>query len=124
MGLKDKAIAIVVFLVFLNAVTNLVFASGMAADQGINPSISGGQNVDNANQAMSEITVSGGFAYTLFALYTSVTGPIRTVMGLLFGGEIMFISLGVPGWLVAFLFAPKYFVFGGTIIYALAGRRF
>lgn len=122
MALKDKAITIVVFMIFLNAVPGVLMASGVAQDMGIDPAISGGENIQNANQAMKGVQVSGGFASTLFALYTSVTGPIKTLLSVLMGGEIMFLTLGVPSWLVTFLFAPKYIIFGGALIYVLAGR--
>lgn len=122
MALKDKAVLIVVFLVFLHAVPSLLFASGVAADWGIDPSVSGGNKIDDAQGAAEDVEVSGGFAQTLFALYTSVTGPVQTIMGIVFGAELMLISLGTPGWMVAFVFAPKWFIVFGTIIYTLAGR--
>lgn len=122
MALKDKAIAITVFMVFLNAVPGVLVASGVAADMGVTPAISGGEQIAQANEAMQGVQVSGGFASTLFALYTSVTGPVKVLLGLLVGGEVMFLSLGIPSWLVAFVFAPKYIIFGGALIYVLAGR--
>lgn len=123
MALKDKAMLIVVFMIFLNAVPGLMIASGVAEDMGIDPSVAGGHNIADANQEMKDVRVSGGLAQTLFTLYTSVTGPLRVVMGVLIGGELMFMSLGVPEWLITFLFAPKWIIFGGTLIYVLAGRR-
>lgn len=129
MATKDKAWAIVIFMIFLNAVPGVMVASGLAADMGINPSVSGGDSIGETNDEFQKeyedddaFGVSGGFGQTLFALYTSVTGPVQTALGLLIGGELMFLSLGVPGWLVTFMFAPKYFIFGGTVIYVLAGR--
>ncbi|MGK7297342.1 MAG: hypothetical protein ACNS61_16215 [Candidatus Wenzhouxiangella sp. M2_3B_020] len=122
MALKDKAVLIIVFLVFLQAVPSVLFASGVAADMGIDPQVSGSGNVDDARDAASNVEVSGGFAQTLFALYASVTGPVKTILGILFGAELMFISLGVPSWMVAFVFAPKFLVGFGAIVYTLAGR--
>ena len=122
MALKDKATIIVVFLVFLQAAPSLIFAAGVADDMNIDPSVSGGDNVDAAQERASELEVSGGFASTLFQLYTSVAGPLQTIMGIIFGMELMLISLGVDGWMVGFVAAPKWLVVFGAIAYALAGR--
>lgn len=121
--LKTVAINVTVILIFLNAGPSALVASGFAEDAGITPSVSGDKSIDEANTAMQNVEVSGGFASTLFALYTSVTGPVRAVMGILFGGPVILISAGVPGWLVDFIFAPQYLIVGATIIYVLAGRR-
>lgn len=123
MALKDVAIFVVIFLLFLNAVPSLLLASGVAEDMGIDPSISGGDAIGEANSELRNIEPSGGFAGTLFQLYTSVTGPIKILLEVVVGGPLMFISLGVPGWLVDFVFAPQYVVVGGAIIYSLSGRR-
>lgn len=122
MALKDVAVQAVIFLIFINAVPNLLIASGVAEDAGFDPSISGGDNVRDAQQEMRTIEPSGGFAGTLFQLYTSVTGPIKVFMEILVGGPLMLASIGVPVYILDFIFAPQYFVIGGTIIYALAGR--
>jgi len=123
MAVKDKAIAFTVFLMFLQAVPGLMVASGIAADMGVDPSISGGENINDANQQLSDIKPEGGFGSTLFSLYTSLSGPFKTLMEVAFGAELMFISLGMPGWLVNFMMVPKAVVVGGGMIYMLAGRR-
>jgi len=122
MALKDKAVLVIVFLVFLNGVPALLFASGVAADMGVDPAVSGGGNIDDANSAAQQVEVSGGFGQTLFALYTSLAGPFQTILGVLFGAELMLISLGVPGWIVSFVFLPKFLIGFGAIAYVLAGR--
>lgn len=122
MGLKDKAVTIIVFMIFLNAVSNVALASGIADDMGLNPGISGGEDIDRANERMQNIQPSGGFAGTLFQLYTSVTGPVRVVLEVLFGAELMLTGIGVPTWVVDFVLAPKFMAGGGTIIYMLTQR--
>lgn len=120
--LKTVAINVTVLLMFLNAAPGVLVASGTAADLGITPSVSGDQAIGDANENVRNVEASGGFGDTLFGLYTTVTGPIRAVMGVVLGGPIMLISAGVPGWLVDFIFVPQYLIVGGTIIYVLAGR--
>jgi len=122
MALKDKAVLVIVFMVFINGVPALLFASGVAADAGIDPAVSGGENIDSANNAAQQVDVSGGFGKTLFALYTSLAGPFQTILGVLFGAELMLISLGAPAWVVNFLFLPKFLIGFGAIAYVLAGR--
>lgn len=120
--LKTVALNVAILLMFLNAGPNLLLASGVAADMGFDPSVSGGDAIDDANENVRNVEASGGFGDTLFGLYTTVTGPVRAVMSIVTGGPIMLISAGVPGWLVDFIFVPQYLIVGGTIIYVLAGR--
>lgn len=121
--LKAVAINVTVLLMFVNGAPNLLIASGVAEDMGIDPSVSGDQPIGNANEELQDIEVSGGFASTLFALYASVTGPVKVLLEVIAGGPIILASVGVPGWLLDFVFLPQYLIIGGTIIYVLAGRR-
>lgn len=121
--LKAVAINVTVLLMFVNGAPNLLIASGVAEDMGIDPSVSGDQAIGNANEELQDIEVSGGFASTLFALYASVTGPVKVLLEIIAGGPIILASVGVPGWLLDFVFLPQYLIIGGTIIYVLAGRR-
>lgn len=120
--LKDVAMNVVILMLFINGTPNLLLASGVAADLGIDPAVSGDQAIDDANNAAQNIKVDGGFASTLFTLYTSVTGPVRTMMAVFFGAPIMLASIGIPSWVLTFLFLPQYIVVGSTIIYMLAQR--
>lgn len=121
--LKSMAITLAILLMFMNAAPNLMVASGVSEDWGVTPAVGGDERVEQANSAMANIEPSGGFASTLFQLYTSVTGPVRAVMGLIIGGPIILASIGIPSWLIGFVFVPQYLIVGGTIIYVLAGRR-
>lgn len=121
--LKSIAINFAIIFMLLSAVPNLVVASGLAEDWGVDPALSGSGDVSEANDALADVQPTGGFASTLFQLYSSVTGPVRVVMDLLIGGEMLFISMGIPNWVTTFVFLPKYLIAGGTIIYVLAGRR-
>lgn len=120
--LKTIAINVTVLLMFLNAAPGVLVASGTAADLGITPSVGGDQAINDANENIRNVEASGGFGDTLFGLYTTVTGPIRAVLGIVAGGPIMLISAGVPGFIVDFIFVPQYLIVGATIIYVLAGR--
>jgi len=121
-ALKDIAVNTAVLLMFVNGAAGLLVASGTATDMGMQPSVTGDQSVTDANDAMADIKIGGGFASTLYGLYTSVTGPVKAFVGLIFGGPIILASVGVPTWLLNFVFIPQYLVVGGTIIYALTQR--
>lgn len=121
-ALKDIAINVTVFLMFVNAAAGLTVASGTAGDLGVTPTVGGDQAIQEGNDAMQNIEPSGGFASTLFALYTSVTGPVKAVVGLIGGGPIILASIGVPGWLLDFVFVPQYLIVGGAVIYTLTQR--
>jgi hypothetical protein len=120
--LKTVAINTTILLIFLNAGPALLVSSGVAADMGIDPSVSGDEPINQANEGMSNIEASGGSLDTLFTLYQSVTSPVRTVTDVVFAGPSMLISAGLPDWVVGFVFAPMYLITGGAIIYVLAGR--
>jgi hypothetical protein len=122
-NLKAMAINLAIILLFMNAAPNLMVASGVTDDWGVTPAVGGDAQVGQANSAMQNIEPTGGFASTLFQLYSSVTGPVRAVMGLVVGGPIILASIGIPSWVITFVFAPQYLIVGGTIIYVLAGRR-
>lgn len=120
--LKTVAINTTILLLFLNAGPALLAQSGVAEDMGIDPSVSGDETVEQANEDMSQIEASGGALDTLFTLYQSVTSPVRAVMDVVFAGPTMLISAGLPAWVVGFVFTPMYLITGGAIIYVLAGR--
>lgn len=121
-ALKDIAINVAVFLLFINGAAGVLTASGTAADLGVTPSVSGDTEISQSNDAMGKIKAGGGFGQTLYGLYNSVTGPTKAAVGLVFGGPIILASIGIPSWLLNFVFLPQYFVVGGTIIYTLTQR--
>ncbi len=113
---------IVLALICLNAAAGLLTASGVAAALDMQPNVGGNEAIDNANQAADNVQAGGGLGDTLFALYGSVTGTLKTIFEVLFYGPIMLTNLGLPSWVVTFLFAPATVVAGADIIYSLTGR--
>lgn len=121
-ALKDIAVNTAVFLLFVNGAAGLMVASGTAADLGVNPSVSGDQAINDANTELGDVEPGGGFASTLYALYNSMVGPVKAFVGLIFGGPLILASVGVPSWILNFVFLPQYAVVGATIIYVLTQR--
>ena len=114
---------IVIFLFLLNASATLLTASGVAGDLGIQPDPGADERIQATEQKMKELEASGGFGATLFLMYISITRVIEGVFGLLFAGPTMLANLGVPSWLLAFVFAPQYLIVGMDVVYLLTGRN-
>jgi hypothetical protein len=112
----------VVFLVFLNAAAGVLTASGAAADMGVAPTPGGGEQVEQANNSAAQVSPGSGVGETLFALYVTATQTVVDIFGLIFAGPTMLSNLGLPTWLVGFVFAPAYIIAGADIIFVLIGR--
>lgn len=114
---------VLIFLVFLNAGANAMIASGVAADMEIQPDPGGDQRIEQANETASNFNATGGFADTLFGLYSSVTTTFQNVIGVATAGPTMIGNLGVPGWFTNFLFSALYLLVAFDIVYLLTQRE-
>jgi hypothetical protein len=113
---------IVFVLVFLNSAAELLRVSGWATSAGINPDPGATSEMQQALDAAGEIRPGGGFGETLFALYISLTKTFFAIFEFVFSAPQMLINLGLPTYLVAFLFAPAALVVGRDVAYLLMGR--
>lgn len=113
---------VLIFLIFLNSAAGVVGASGLGNDMGISPNPGNPEAVQQANETANSTSASSGFGSTLFGVYSAITQTYESFVNALFAGPIMFKSLGAPGWLVDFVFAPAYIVAAADIIYAISGR--
>lgn len=120
--LKSIAVTMALLLMFMNAAPGLLIASGVADDWGVNPQVGGDDRVEAANENMSDVRPTGGFASTLFQLYNSAAGTVEALFSIIIGGPLMLLNIGIPSWAVAFVFVPQYVIVGGAMIYVLAGR--
>lgn len=114
---------ILVFLVILSAAANVLIASGVAADWGIEPNPGGDEELKEAKDTASDFKPSGGFGDTLFGLFTSVTDTFSNVIGVATAGPAMIANLGVPGWLTTFVFSSLTLLVAFDLVYLLTGRR-
>lgn len=113
---------IVFVLVFLNSAAELMRASGWAASAGIDPDPGATSEMQQALDAAGNIRPGGGFGETLFALYISLTKTFFAIFEFIFSAPKMLINLGIPSFVVAFLFAPAALIVGRDIAYLLMGR--
>jgi hypothetical protein len=119
-----KTTNIVLALILLNAAASVGVASGVFADWGIQPDVGGDQLVNETNREAENLSPAGGGGLDLLKLFTQSAQSLRKWAALmLFGGPLMLSNMGIPGWLVGFVFAPAYLIVGADVYYALTGRR-
>lgn len=123
MSLKTIAINYVMLGLILNASAAAFVGSGVAADWGVEPDVGGGEAVnatkDNATQGFEPSQGSGS---TLFTLFGTAAGGGTQVLAIIFAFPTMIDNLGVPDFLVTFIFAPLQVIWWGAIVYLFAGR--
>ena len=113
---------IAIVLVFLNSAAELMRTTGIAEAMGVNPEPGAAAKLQEAQEAARNIEPGGGFGETLFALYISLTKTFFAIFEFVFSAPQMLINLGLPTYLVAFLFAPAALVVGRDVAYLLMGR--
>lgn len=116
-----KSTRVAIFLLILSSSATAFEASGVAEDWGVEPETGMSDQIAELEAAMAQINPSN-LGSTLFGMYTSVTKVIQIVFNFVLYGPIMFMNLGVPGWLVSLVFAPQYLFVGADIAYTLTGR--
>lgn len=118
-----KSTQIVMFLVMMNATAGFLTASGVAADLGISPQPGASVQVGEINDAAQQPNPGGGAGGTLFGLFVSVATIAKDIFVLAtVGGPLMLSNLGIPGFIVGFIFAPIYLIVGADLLYIYSGR--
>lgn len=113
---------IVIFLILLTAASNAIMLSGVGAALEINPNTGGEAAVEDVQQDAESIEPAQGTSETLFTMYTSVTQSLQGVFTFVFAAPLMFINIGVPGWLVFFFFSPLAIIVVVDVVHVLMGR--
>lgn len=114
--------AIVIFFIFFSAAATLLEISGMTAAMGAEAPVGTITALNDAQNAMDGIQASEGLGDTLFGSFTAATAAIEALGRGVFGGPILLTNAGVPGPIVAFLFAPAAIIVGLDILHYLTGR--
>lgn len=96
---------IVLFFVFLNGSAVMLGASGTADYLGINPQPGQDDAVQDARQISEGYDTGGGGGSTLFGFYNTLASPLESVFNTIFPGAAMMKNVGVPYWMVNFVFA-------------------
>lgn len=117
-----KIWAIASFLIYFNAAAVLLEVTGVTAAWGVESPTGTVAAIGDAKAAMNGIQASGGLADTLFGSFAAAASGIEVVGRVLIAGPLLLTSAGIPGPLVAFLFAPVALIVGRGIFHALTGR--
>jgi len=114
---------IVIFLVLMTAASNAIMASGVGAALGVAPTTGAQSEIDQVQSDADEIEPAQGSSDTLFSLYNSVTGVFASIYGVIFAAPLMLVNIGMPTWLVTFLFAPAVVIVAADVAHMLTGRN-
>lgn len=114
--------AIVVFFIYFTAAANVLETVGLTGAMGITTGVTASERLADAQTAAAQVTAGGGFADSLFGIYTAVTSTMRAVVAGVSAGPRLLMAAGIPEWAVVFLFAPAAVIVGLDIVYYLSGR--
>jgi hypothetical protein len=102
---------VVVFFVAFNATGGLLVASGTADYMGLNPDVSGGQEIDDATANAQDYGTGSPGGSTLSGFYNALASPLEATFNLIF-----------PGFAMLKAFVPNYIVnFGATALALIPG---
>lgn len=113
---------IVIFLVLLNASAVFIGATPVGDDLGYSPTVGGDEQISNATDAASDVSASRSALDNFIAGVIAAAETMGTIFGVVIAGPQMFINLGVPGPLVAFISAPLYILVGVDVLQIISGR--
>lgn len=116
------SLLIILFLIMLSASANVLVSSGVAGDMGIAPDPGGEEEVDSTINQTNEVQASNGLGSTLFGMYSSIAGIFEGMVSLVFAGPIMLYNIGIPRWILDFVFSGAAIITAADIIYLLTGR--
>lgn len=117
-----KSFALVVFYFYLTAAANLIEVSGVAAAWGVQAPVGVTTAAGEVSQELQNIQIGAGPLQTLISVFTAVASTIEVVGRGVLALPLFFDSMGVPGPLTAFLFAPAVVIVGRDILHAVSGR--
>ena len=122
MSAMRKTPAIVVFFLFFSGSATLLEVTGVTAAMGVSSPTGVTTSLAEAEAAMDGIRASGGLADTLFGSFTAAASVIEALGRGVFGGPLLLAAVGIPGYLITFLFAPAAIIVGLDIRHYLTGR--
>lgn len=117
---------IMLFMVFVVAAASAMQASGLASQLGVQPDTGIEKNVEDSKETLKNRSYSANrekgevnFIGSVFASIDKVVNAFVMVYAL----YELFVNVGIPGWLAAFLSSPIFLVFGIFMLYMISGRR-
>lgn len=106
MSLWSKpSVWIVLFLLSFNGAAAMMGAAGAWGYMGIQPDPGGDKIETDVTQEAQDFDTSQGSGATLFGLYNSLAGVLEAIFNSIYPGAAMLKRIGVPDYLVNWLFA-------------------
>lgn len=113
---------IVIFLLLMTAASNAIVVSGVGDALGIAPTTGEQAAVTDAQAQADSFSPTQGSSETLFGLFTAGGSVFSSIFQVALAAPLMFINLGVPTWLVTFIFAPMTVIVFADLFGIIAGR--
>lgn len=113
---------LLLYFILMNAAANLLVASGVAADWGVEPDVGGDDALIQAQEEAEEARASRGVGSTLFTVFTLAADAVNALYAVVFAGPIMLQNAGVPSLITDFVAAPLQIIVVADVLYALSGR--
>lgn len=109
-------------MMFLNSAAIMFESTELTDAMGVEVSLGSTQRLNAAAASAGKIQPSSGLGDTLFAMYGTVTNGVLGIIHGIWAGPEMLVNLGVPSFVVAFLFAPAAVIVAVDIAYMITGR--
>jgi hypothetical protein len=113
---------IVIFLLLMTAASNAIVVSGVGDALGVAPTTGEPAAVQSAQSDAESFSPTQGSSETLFGLFTSGGSVFASIFQVALAAPLMFVNLGVPTWLVSFVFAPMAIIVFADLFGIIAGR--
>lgn len=113
---------IVLALILTSAFANALAASGFNDATGLDPEPGGEQHIEDTNETAASISGQNSGGGTLFGLFGAIASVFNNIVGIVFAGPLMLYNIGVPEWILNFVFSVAAVLVGADVIYVWTGR--
>lgn len=115
---------VAMFLIWANLVSGAFATAGVCDSWGGCADMGSDRLADQASEDAETVraTQESG-SQTMFSLFTSLLSSLLSAAKMAtIGGPLMFLNLGLPQWLVGFIFGPMYVIVAADVVTMLGGR--
>lgn len=116
--------SIVMFYVWFIASAALLETAGVFSALGVSGATTAGESFQQATMALNDLRFSGLAVESLVSVYLVISNAVQGFVVALTAGPRLFVNLGIPVSIVAFVHAPIALLAGRFAVYAVSGRDF
>lgn len=110
-----------ILLVMANATAFFLISGGVAAVYGISPHTGVDDEVERANESASQIEDEQSVVESVVGTAITAVDSLTGLLSAPFAAPTLALNLGVPGFIVAFVFSPLYIAAGIDLISVIRG---